>query len=241
MEIVDDDFDPNADFEGDLITVVGSAFHQPIADLIGRLAERNPNPSESYMAGHYENGYCASIVMLLVLAFESYVTRVSYRRFREHGETRDPKKKISTVDYLCSLDSGFPYVDALTEAYIIRDSLAHAHLWQVDYVIRRDRTDVTKRELFQGYGDIKMRARVDLNTGKTKYLGLNVLPTSIGVPEAATVFRVIAESLRHLANAGLVEQAAVGGHVGYGRKQVQFWSLHAVLAEMANPQNGSPQ
>ena len=78
MEFVDDDFDPNADFQGDMITVVGSAFHQPIADLIEKLAARKHKSSDGYMVGHFENGYCASIVILLVLAFESYVSRISY-------------------------------------------------------------------------------------------------------------------------------------------------------------------
>lgn len=231
-EFVNEDFDPDADIEGDLITVVGSAFHQPIADHIGMLATRKRNPPEGANVGHHENGYCASIVILLVLAFESYVSRMSYLHHRKTGESRS-QGPGPTYRYVQHLDPEFPLLEELQDVYVVRDSLAHSHLWSVDFVIRRDRTDVTKRELFEGFGDKKMRQRVDLDTGKTKHLGCNVLPTSIGVKEAATIFKVLAMSLDRLIKAGLIEQAAVRGHARYDGKGVQFWSLHAVLAEIA--------
>lgn len=234
MEVLDEDesFDPSADFEGDMITVVGSAYHQPIADLIAKLDARMAGASGGYRVGHFENGYCASIIMLVVLAFESYVTRVSYLRFRSHQESRG--QGIGALAYLKSVvDAGFPHGDALADVYIVRDSLAHAHLWSVDYVIRHDRTDVTRRELFKGYGNKNMATHVDLTTGVTKHLGLRVLPTSVGVKEAAAVFKVIAETLDYLVKAGMIEQPAVRGQVSYGGKLMQFWTLSAVLAEIA--------
>jgi len=140
---------------------------------------------------------------------------------------------VPAHQYIKQLDPEFHLLEELQDVYVVRDSLAHGHLWSVDYVIRHDRTDVTKRELFDGFGDPKMRLRVDLDTGKTKHLGCNVLPTSIGVRDAATVFRVLAMSLDRLVKAGLVEQAAVRGHARYDNKNIQFWSLNAVLTEIA--------
>lgn len=229
---MDGDFDPNADVKGDLITIIGSAFHQPIADHIGKLATRKPNPPDGSNVGLHENGYCASIVILLVLAFESYVSRMSYLHHQKTGETRS-QGPGPTHRYIQHLDPEFPFLEELQDVYVVRDSLAHGHLWSVDYVTRSDHTDVTKRELFEGFGDKKMRLRVDLDTGKTKHLGCNVLPTSIGVKDASTVFRVLAMSLDRLVKARLIEQAAVRGHARYDDKNTQFWSLHAVLAEIA--------
>ena len=231
QEFMDGDFDPNADIEGNLITIIGSAFYQPIADLIGKLAARKPNPPDGPNIGHYENGYCASIVILLVLAFESYISRMSYLHHRKTGENRT--KKLQTHLYIQQLDPEFPLLEDLQDVYVVRDSLAHGHLWSVDYVIWHDYTEVTKREPFEGFGDEKMRKRVDLDTGKTKHLGCNVLPTSIGVRDAATVFRVLAMSLDRLVKVGLIEQAAVRGHARYDNKTVQFWSLNAVLTDVA--------
>lgn len=231
-EFMDGDFDPNADIEGDLITIIGSAFYQPIADHIGKLAACKPNSPTSPNVGHHENGYCASIVILLVLAFESYVSRMIYLHHRKTGEGRSQEQR-QTHRYIQHLDPEFPLLEELQDVYVVRDSLAHGHLWGVDYVIRHDRTDVTKRELFEGFGDKKMRQRVDMDTGKTKHMGCNVLPTSIGVRDAATVFRVLAMSLDRLVKVGLIEQAAVRDHARYDSKNIQFWSLHAVLTEIA--------
>lgn len=226
-------FDLDADIEGDIITIVGSAYHQPIADLIGQLAARKQKPSEGYMAGHFENGYCASIVILLVLAFESYISRVAFLRNKRLNEARSSAPK-STHEYLKHIDNTFPFSKELLDIYVVRDSLAHGHLWNVDYVIKSEGTDVTRRELFDGFGDKKMRSRVNMVTGKTRHLGLNALPTSVGLNEAAAVFKIVAQSLDHLVKAGLIEQAAVRGHVRYGGKTLQFWSMNAVLAEMVS-------
>ena len=221
---------------GDIITIVGSAFHQPIADLLERLAARKPTPSNDFMAGNFQNGYCASIVILLVLAFESYVSRMTYHRTKGAAESRKTAPR-STPDYLKHIDPTFPFAEELQDIYILRDGLAHGHLWSVDYVLNAGGSHVKKRELFEGFGDVKMRSRVDLTTGKTRHLGLNVLPTSVGLKEAAVAFRIIAESLHYLINAGFIEQAAVRSAVRYGGKNTQFWSLHAVLAELVSSSN----
>ncbi|WP_421955778.1 hypothetical protein [Polaromonas sp.] len=226
-------FGPDDEIEGDIITIVGGAFHQPIADLIGRLAARHPKPAESYSAGYFENGYCASIAILLVLAFESYVSRISYLRMRALGESRK-SAPISTHEYIKRIAPSFPLLEELQDIYVVRDGLAHGHLWSVDYVLRSKGTDVIGRGLFEGFGDNKMRTRVDLETGKTRFLGINVLPTSIGLKDAAMIFRVIALSLDHLVKVGLIEQPAVRGHVRYDGRTLQFWSLHAVLADLSS-------
>lgn len=230
-EFIDEDFDPKADIEGDRITIIGSAFYQPIADLIGKLAACKLNSPASPNVGHYENGYCASIVILIVLTFESYISRISYLHHRKTGKNR--ALKLSTHQYIQQLDPEFPWLSDLQDVYVVRDSLAHGQLWSMDYVIRHDRTEVTKRKLFEGFGDQKMRQRVDLHTGKTKHLGCNVLPTSIGVKDAATVFRVLAMSLDRLVKVGLIEQASIHGHARYDNKNIQFWSLNSVLTEIA--------
>jgi hypothetical protein len=231
-EFMDSDFDPDADIEGDLITIIGSAFFQPIADLIDKLAACKPKSLTSPNVGFYENGYSVSIVILLVLAFESYISRMSYLQHQKTGETR-PQRPKQTPPYIHCLAPEFPLLEELNDVYVVRDSLAHGQLWSVEYVIRPDRSEVTKRELFAGFGDSKMRQRVDLDTGKTKHLGCNVLPTSIGATDAATVFRVLAMSLDSLIKAGLIEKASVRGHACYDKRTVEFWSLNKVLTDIA--------
>ncbi len=232
-KFTDSDFDPNADIEGSLITVIGCAYYQPIADLISKLEVCKTNSPSSSNVGNYENGYSASIVILLVLAFESFISRISYLHYRKTGDNRE--QKLPTHKYIQQLDPDFSscLLEDLQDVYVVRDSLAHSQLWGVDYVIRNNRTDVVKKNLYKGFGDYKMRQRVNLKTGKTKNLGCNVLPTSIGIRDAAEVFRVLAMSLDRLVKAGQIEQAAVRDHVRFENKDVYFWSLNAVLIEIA--------
>jgi hypothetical protein len=84
-----------------LVTIVGSSYFQPITDLIARLLGR-PKPTSNEVnevqTSSHENGYCASLVLLLVAMLESYVMRVRYI-----NRDRFPIKRISVVDYLLQL------------------------------------------------------------------------------------------------------------------------------------------
>lgn len=61
----------------DIITVVGSSYFQPIADLIHRLLAHERLGATTVKRGYRENGYSAAIALLMIVAFESYITRVS--------------------------------------------------------------------------------------------------------------------------------------------------------------------
>ena len=74
-----------------LVTVVGSAYFQPISDLVERLLKRKPHRPNRVKSAHDENGYSASIVLLLVAMFESYMSRVRFiqpRRVTTHGKAQ---------------------------------------------------------------------------------------------------------------------------------------------------------
>jgi hypothetical protein len=58
-----------------LVTIVGSSYFQPITDLIARLLGRPKPSSNEVQTSSHENGYCASLVLLLVAMLESYVMR----------------------------------------------------------------------------------------------------------------------------------------------------------------------
>ena len=49
----------------DIISIVGTSYFQPVADLIERMLKHEPVASNSSRTGHYENGYAAAITVLL--------------------------------------------------------------------------------------------------------------------------------------------------------------------------------
>lgn len=229
-----DDWGPEDDIKDDRVTVFAGGLLQPIADLIGTLA-LTPVKSDRSVVGERENGYCISILMLSVLAFESLVGRISHLRKLNLGVDRQQSKTESNSHtYLPIVDPSFPaaLLEDLTDIYVLRDAIAHGHIWTVEYMIRRDAIDVTSRSIHPGYGDTKHKLRVDQSTGLTHRLALNALPSEIGLREAATALKTLASCIRRLVDAGAIELPAVQRRVRYNGSLVPFWSLSHELERL---------
>ena len=111
----------------DVITVVGSAYFQPIADMIESLLRR-PAPA-TYPAGtsHRENGYSASIIVLLVALLESYTARL---RFTRNGDLEAAGK--ATPELLAAYFPDLPTREELVEVFLLRNLVVHNHIWHLD-------------------------------------------------------------------------------------------------------------
>ena len=214
----------------DFITVVGSSYYEPIADLIDRLLARSRSGSTPVNIGHRENGYCCSIVLLLVVTLESYVTRVNFLQRQKGRKGKRKLKGASVPDYLASLRKKFSLKKSLTEVFVLRDLLAHNHLWtqtvsqhKTHYLILRDAV------LDPEFGDYKYSVSVNQKTRRTKVLGLNVVPTKVGLSEVVKVFGVIWRVLSFLQRSKLLEPAAFRGSVRFQGKTQEFWELRHVV------------
>ena len=106
----------------DLITIVGSSYFQPIADLTDNLL-KNTAPAP-YAAGtsSRENGYSASLTVLLVAVLESFVSRL---RFLRNDEVPTGK---STPDMLADFFPDLPNKEDLIEVFLLRNIVAHNHV-----------------------------------------------------------------------------------------------------------------
>ena len=62
-----------------LISIVGTAYFQPIADLLNHLMSYPYSEPNDVQTGRRENGYSASICILAVVCFESFLMRVRYK------------------------------------------------------------------------------------------------------------------------------------------------------------------
>lgn len=176
----------------DLVTVVGSAYFQPIADLIENLT-RSPAPA-IYAPGtsNRENGYAASISVLLVAVLESYTTRLRFVRKVEFdvGSTNTP-------DLLEKYFPDIPNKKELVEVFLLRNLLLHNHIWHLDVSDVESQgapTLATPIELGfktnKHYEDV-----VDIGRRKTKTLELNVSPTSVDRSDAQKVFTIVWNTL----------------------------------------------
>ncbi|WP_031435091.1 hypothetical protein [Methylomarinum vadi] len=170
-----------------LVTILGSSYFEPISALLEKLEKHESNISNQVQSGYYEKGFAASICILSVVCLESYVMRVRYI----NSANQDHIDRTPVVSYLKSLYPDFPFENELLELHILRDLLAHNHLWEISYSFNEDDemeiSEVEKRSS----GDKKYRQRVDTENHVTKTLGLNVNPIKVGASDVKLVLQTM--------------------------------------------------
>lgn len=214
----------------DIITVVGSAYYEPIADLLHKLLPHVGRGATTVKRGYYENGYSAAVVVLLVVAFESHIARVNFLQ-RQMGAAGKPKRKrVPVPDYLQELRKSFRLQKSLTEVFVLRDVLVHNHLWTLTISPHQTKHLILRRAIRDvECGDYKYSVSVNAQTRRTSVLGLNVVPTSVGLRDVARVMDVLWRALQFLEKSQLLERAAFDTNVRYAGQMQKFWELRDVL------------
>ena len=206
----------------DVITVVGSAYFQPIADLIETLLSR-PAPA-AYPAGTSgrENGYSASIIVLLVALLESYTARL---RFTRNGDLETAGK--ATPELLAEYFPDLPKREELVEVFLLRNLVVHNHIWHLDvsdFEAAGACTLATPKEL--GFQTNKhYDAVVDVAGRRTRKLGLHASPTSVDRSDAKVVFEVVWNTLTFMKSKSVSDTPLAVCKVGYAGKFRQFDEL----------------
>ena len=173
-----------------LVTIVGSSYFQPITDLLARLMSQQKSASSEVQTSSHENGYCASLVLLLVAMLESYVMRVRYI-----NRDRFSIKRISVVEYLRQLYSDYQRWNELIEIFVVRDVIAHNHLWEIDFAWSEDSVmTLLQAEKESTAGDKKYKKVVN-EQKRTNALDLNILPTKVDRTDVFKVFDIVWETL----------------------------------------------
>jgi hypothetical protein len=216
----------------DLITVLGSAYFQPIADLIEKLLNRDSPSATPGGAGHYESGYSAALIVLLASVLESFTARVRFLR-RSEGISG----AHSTPDLLALYFPGLVTEAELIEVFLVRNAVAHNHIWHLnvsDSVYVTAPSLASPKELgFQTnkrYSDV-----VDVDNRRTVRLRLNVNPTAVDRSDVQKVFRVVFQTLKFMNAKSFSDTPLAGGTVAFRGKYRRFEDL---LFEFDEPHRG---
>lgn len=206
----------------DVITVVGNAYLQPIADLLDRLLKRPTSGAGPAGASEHENGYSAALVVLLVAVLESYTARLRFVR-----STEVIAGNLSTPELLAKYFPSLPSRDELVEVFLVRNVLSHNHIWHLDvsdFARAGAPTLATPKEL--GFQTNKHYEQVvDVPARKTRKLGLNVSPTSVDRSDVRKVFDMVWRTLKFM-NAQDFRHTPLGGSmVSFRGKRQQFEDL----------------
>lgn len=217
-----------------IITVTGSEYLQPVLDLASSLLRNAPRKIIAGRVGGLENGYAISIVLLLVVALESWVGRVSYLQSKLLRGGKPKQPKVSVPDYIASLRKSFRLKKSLTDVFVLRDTIAHGHVWELDISDHETHIQVLHQAtLLAGYGDTKHQRTLNQRTRKSSALGLSLVPSAVGTRDVAKVVDVIWRTLDFLAKRGLIERAAFSYRGRLSGRLFDFWELRQVLKDAA--------
>ena len=174
-----------------LVSILGSSYCQPIANLVERWKAFTPHRPNKVQSGFYEHDYASSVILLLVAMFESYVVRLRFVQ-----DSKVPPNARTALDVVFALFPRLRHRKALIDVYVARDSIFHNHLWEIEYSWRGLPGMVldaaTKHPAF---GDKKYDARVNPKTRRTRALGVNVVPTRVDRRDVLKVFDTIWKTL----------------------------------------------
>lgn len=212
----------------DVITVVGSAYFQPIADLIDKLLKRPQPPAFPSGSGERENGYSVALLVLLVAVLESYTSRLRFVRSAD-GVAGSLAIPALLAEYFPSL----PTKEELVEVFLARNAVAHNHLWHLDVSDFKDAGSPTLANPTElGFQTNQHYERVvDFETRRTRKVGINISPTAVDRTDVRKVFEVVWKTLTFMNAQDFSHTPLAGRTVGYRGKYRQFEELIAELTE----------
>ena len=209
----------------DVITIIGSSYYQPIADLVDKLiaaASRRQAGSES---SHAENGYAAACVVLLVALLESFTARVRFKRGTEIKGTPPVPDLIATLFPSC------PTNGLLHEVFLLRNIVAHNHVWHLDVSQGTENPKTLAEPRALGFSVNKnYESLVDVAALRTVTLNLSATPDRVGVSEVRAVFETVWLTLEHMNSVSFDHTPLAGRQVSFRGSRVAFESLGQALS-----------
>ena len=206
-----------------IVSIVADAYLFPIADLSSKLFSDLTLSQNDVQASQLENGYASSLCILTAVWFESYAMRVRYLNSQSpHGSIKEP------VSFIKALYPDFPLYDEMMEVFVLRDTLAHNHLWMIEF--EWDDTGDMKlnsavKDAFSG--DKKYRHYVDSNTRRTKTLKLNVVPTRVCNSDFKIVLKTVFDALWFV-------RTKDPAHIGFGNAHPLFKGQFVSLSQFVD-------
>jgi hypothetical protein len=207
------------------VSILGSSYLEPIADLLDRWLSHPSHRPNAVQSGYYEYGYAASIILLLLAMFESYVVRVRYIQ-----RSSVPATLRTAIEVLLHLYPRLRHRKALIDIYVARDAIFHNHLWEIEYSWGGSPAMVLHGAVKDpAFGDKKYMTRVNPVTRRTKALGICVVPTRVDRRDVKKVFETVWKTLLFLEQKNRYQCSVSHLHVPFRGETVLFGDLAQYL------------
>ena len=178
-----------AEANDDYITVIGSEWTYPIADIADAWRARLIQPGYHTHLTLRDKGACKAIILLLAVMLESYSLRASTDNI--HDEDVAKTNKFLVRDWWESCD--YEDIGDVLDIFVIRDALAHNLLYSYSEDWQSNKRSV--------YSHIKGGEKLFKNRvakGKLKHTDLSCNPDTIGPKDVIGVAKITEQALRYL-------------------------------------------
>jgi len=180
------------------VSIIASHLVQPLADLLGKLILL-PEPSDPEAPKHGDElGYSAAICLLTAVIVESFAMRARFLNSEDEASRERAVHRFIAKRY-----PDFEWIKEVAELFIIRDLIAHNHLWRIESTSNRNVwTELLTKELDPLTEEAKGKKYskyVDINIARTRTLCLHVIPTQLERSDVAKVLRVAKNTLSVMA------------------------------------------
>jgi hypothetical protein len=211
-----------------LVSIVGESYFQPIATLLNELVSRPAPQASDVKTSSPENGFACAVCLLAVVCFESYTMR---SRFINRSAPAAAKRNC--LDFLRDLYPQFPNIEQVTEVFVLRDIIAHNHLWEIGFSWGELSEPMTLQSASKDAisGDNKYALHVDAQTRKTKILQLNAVPLKIDRSDVSKVLKVVWNALLFLESQDRGQCYVSHVTVVYGGKFRRFREVVRLFAD----------
>lgn len=209
----------------DQITIVGSSYFQPIADLIEKLVSHpfpSPGPAGT---SHRESGYSNALVILLVTVLESYTARV---RFLRPDDVATPGT-LPTPELLLAYFPDLPTYAELLEVFMLRNLIAHNHVWHLDTSVGGEARTISTPQQLGFHTKKNYRQLIDVDARRTRSLDFPASPSSVDRSHVQMVFEVVWKTLEFMQKKDYSHTPLGGRTVGFKGKRRRLEDLIAEL------------
>jgi hypothetical protein len=182
-----------------LASVIAQSYLRPLVHLLEKL---NPTADAGRPRGATpspaENAFSASACLITIIALESLIQRLWYNR---RGPEAPPESPLEMLRALIGKPGHLePLLEALSECFVLRNVLAHNHVWEVS--VRWDDDEPTTLDVHDDPRHLsgshrQNYARVfSASTLRSRTLDLFLVPTFVGLHEVRACLDVLARFLR---------------------------------------------
>lgn len=156
--------------DDDYITLIGGEWADPIADIASAWQARINKPGYPTHLTLRDKGTCKAIMLLLAVMLESYSLKAAIGKIHNDDATKPVRHDVREW----WKQSGYVDVENVLDVFVIRDALAHNHLYSYSLDWESD-NDPDYSHIIGG--DNLFRSRVV--DGKLKHTGLTCNPETI--------------------------------------------------------------